>query len=552
MIYRYLRYTLTLNEPAILTMIGGDPNSSWTLPYIPGSAIRGSVARVLGDPGNDLSKMAEFKKMVLGDGVRYLNAYPRADSRRALPVPVSFRAKKDDLAYGTAEVNVVDLSAFDVEEWPDDQLVNLTEPFVTLGAAQPKRVNPKRGARIHHQRDRTKGRAWADPETGQEHGTIFAFEYIEAGQEFDGIIQVFGNAEDVCQRRIKHIKEILTGPLLIGRSRRSGYGGNATIEWRDDKDREVLGRNVVSNDITKGTEFRVLLISDYIGRNPRTGQLDPSYLVNEIERQLDGHAKVIRRRWKFGITGGFNRKWRLEVQQAPICVAGSVLVLRATRDISLEDIKLIEHEGLGERRVEGFGRVVFLKAATSSPIVIRCPAEDPHSQPTRDTRNPPEIVKFVEKRILLKAITRTIQGEAARLVKSVASPPSTNLIGRLRNVLRGEPGQALSILREWLGMEGRKEKRLKQPAMEQLDRCCIGDVSRKLKLSDWLRGLVRNDGEKENLADTLHGDVLAQRYHMISEETARQCFKELENELRVKLIDATLAALARRKRGGTS
>jgi len=548
MIYRYLPYTLTLNAPAIMTSLGGDPNSARTLPFIPGSAIRGAVARALGDPGDDAEKQESFQKLVLGGGVRYLNAYPRAGSRRSLPKPVSFRARKDSMGSGRKEeCKVLDLSAYDKEEWPDDPLVDVPEPFVTLGAARPIQAAPERGSRIHHQRDRAKGRAWVEPETEVAHGTIFTFEYLEAGQQFDGLIQVFGESEEIVQARAERIRELLGSHLLIGRSRRGGYGGNATIKWREDRDREVNGVGVIAGDIPKDTEFRVLLVSDYIGRNPQTGQLDPTYLTHEITQRLGGRAEVIRRCWKFGLTGGFNRKWRLEVPQAPVCVAGSVVVLRATAAISFEDIELIEHEGFGERRVEGFGRVVFLEHAKHS-IDVRRPAADTSSQ--RAEGKPPEMVVFAEKRIMLKEIARSIQEEAVRLGKSAKSLPSTSLIGRLRNVLRGEASQALSTLREWLAEEGSGENRLKQPAMEQLECCRIGDDNKKL--SDWLRNLVHNDNKGQTLADTLRLDVLAQRYHLVSSSTARQCIEECEDELRVRFMDATLAVLARRARGGIS
>ncbi|MCZ7664449.1 MAG: hypothetical protein M5U22_16645 [Thermoleophilia bacterium] len=39
MITRYLPCTLSLQSPAVLTSLGGDPNTSRTLPFIPGSAL---------------------------------------------------------------------------------------------------------------------------------------------------------------------------------------------------------------------------------------------------------------------------------------------------------------------------------------------------------------------------------------------------------------------------------------------------------------------------------------------------------------------------------
>ena len=545
MICRYLPYTITLKAPAILTTIGGDPNSSRTLPFIPGSAVRGAVARALGDPGNDPVKLGIFQKLILGQGARYLNAYPRVDGHRSVPMPVSFRMEKGSQEEDTCQA--FDLCAYDREEWPEESLVPVPEPFVTLGAARPKRVSAGCGSRIHHQRDRAKGRAWVDPQTGEARGTIFTFEYLEAGQEFQGMVQVFGEDESKCEARAEHIKKLLGGSLLIGRSRRGGYGGYALIKWGNPCERELRGPLVVQADIDKGAEFRVLLLSDYIGRNAETGELDPAYLVGELIQRLDNRVEVTGQYWKFGIRGSFNRKWRLEVQQAPVCAAGSVLVLKATKDIPYDDIKLLEDQGLGERRAEGFGRVAFLKAA-SKRVTLSRPSLEALSQPAKG--EPPDLVVFVEQQILLQEISRVVLEEAARLAKSATSPPSASLIGRLRNALRAEPSRGLSTLREWLGLEGDKGKHLRQPAMEQLDRCSIGNEQKKL--SHWLRDLVRNHEKSEDLSEKLHWDVLVQRYYLVSEEAARQCLERFEDELRVRFIDATLAALARRKRGGVS
>lgn len=47
---RYFPYTLTLKSPAVITALGGDPNSSSTLAYIPGAAVRGAVAKAWAIP----------------------------------------------------------------------------------------------------------------------------------------------------------------------------------------------------------------------------------------------------------------------------------------------------------------------------------------------------------------------------------------------------------------------------------------------------------------------------------------------------------------------
>jgi CRISPR-associated protein Csx10 len=546
MICRYLPYTLTLRAPAVLTTLGGDPNSSRTLAFIPGSAVRGAAARGLGDPGTDPERLSRFRTLVLDGSTRFLNAYPRVGGRRALPTPVSLRVEKTALQGAEQEVHAWDLAAFtgapEDEDggWPGVLLSPLSEPFVTVGAAQPLRVTPVRGSRIHQQRDRARGRAWKHPETEEPHGTIFVFEFLDAGQEFDGFVQIFGEDEADCNDLAASVKEALRAPILLGRSRRGGYGGDALISWGEARDREVTGQGVVAADLPAGVQFRASLTSAYIGRNPRTGQLEPSHLVEEIEERLGSRARVLRRRWSFELCGGFNRKWRLEVPQALACAAGSVLVLETTAPIPLADLLEVEHSGIGERRVEGFGRLAFLEAPRTT-VTLSVPSRTSAAPPDQ---TPPELVEFAEARILDAAVGRAIQEEAARLARSATNLPTPSLLGRLRNAMRAEPKGALGTIRTWLAHGNESTERLKRPAMDQLDRSRLDGGQR---LSDWLREMAGGDrGNK--LTTLLRLDSLVQRFHIISEETARAYLASRDAPIRARLIDRVLAALAREQR----
>ncbi|GIX46056.1 MAG: CRISPR-associated RAMP protein Csx10 [Candidatus Tectimicrobiota bacterium] len=547
MICRYLPYTLTLHAPAVLTALGGDPNSSRTLPFIPGSAIRGAAARALGDPGTDPQRLRTFRALILDGSVRFLNAYPRVAGRRALPTPVSLRVDKTAVLGPDGELEAWDLAAFagvredDENDWPEVTFSPVPEPFVTISAAQPVRVGPARGSRIHQQRDRQRGRAWKDPTTEEPHGTIFVFEFLEAGQEFDGLVQVFGEDEAACEALERQVKAALEPPILIGRSRRGGYGGDATISWAQARDREVIGQGLVGADLPAGRQFRAVLTSPYIGRDPHTGQLDPSRFAEEIVERLRGRARIVRRRWSFDLAGGFNRKWRLEIPQALACAAGSVLVLETTKPIRLADLLEVEHSGLGERRVDGFGRLTFLEAP-SQRLVLRVPSPTPVKAPAEG--EVPELVRFAEARIVDAAVERAIREEAARLARSATRIPTPSLLGRLRNAMRPEPETALATIRTWLGHDGPSETRLRRPALDQLERCRLDKGQR---LSDWLREMAATDGGQQ-LAETLRLDALVQRFHIISEATAREHLGSLELSLRARFIDNVLAALSRTKR----
>jgi len=544
----YLPFTLTLRSPAILTALGGDPNSARTLPYIPGSALRGALARALGDPGSAVTRRSQFSTLVLDGTVRFLNAYPRVAGRRALPAPASWRTDKAVPPDPAGELGVVDLAAFSGEptddgfDWPTEQLSEVADPFATLGAAQLLRVRPTLGSRAHHQRDRSRGRAWTEERDGREvpHGALFTFEFIEPGQEFEGLVQLRGGDEGTSTTLAETVKKAFGNQILFGRSRRGGYGGHATIQWGELRDREVTGQGIVDRDLDRGADFIALLASPYVGRDPVTGQLDPSRLVSELEEALGGRAEVIARRWAFERVGGFNRKWRLETPQALACAAGSVLVLRARDRIPVADLRAVEDEGLGERRVEGLGRVIFL----DRPQKLRVLRASPGTETPAPMGEAPELVRFAEERILDAAVARTIEEEAARFARDAKSLPTPALLGRLRNALRASPEAALQTLVTWLDPEAPEDERLRRPAMDQLDRCRLSDGKR---LADWLLTMARGEDDAM-LGNLLRLDMLAQRHHVVSEESARTHLRRRGPWIRARLVDATLSVLARRQR----
>ena len=547
--YRYLPYTLTLQSPAVITALGGDPNSSTTLPFIPGAAVRGAVARALGDPSADTSRQQEFQDLVLGGKVRYLNAYPSADGRRGVPVPVSYRREKDPPASG-APMKVIDLAAFDgqpagdrdtYEYWPEQQLVPLGPGFVTIGSAQPVLLYPRMSARLHHQRDRSKGRAWKDAQ-GNTHGAIFAFESLDAGQSFQGVIQVRGESDTELAQMEDRIQALLGDVILVGRSRRAGYGGTAAIQWEDGRNREIEGPGSeglrpLTGNIPQGKSFRLLFTSACIARHAATGQVDPAAVEELLGRRLGGRARVVRKRWSFEPIGGFNRKWRLELPQALAVCGGSVFLLEAVQDIAAGDLYEIENEGLGERREEGYGRVVFLDKPLRF-LSLSEPEEVTAISICND--QPPPLVSHIEERIVWANVTRSIGQKAARLVATAQNPPTNNLIGRLRTSLRGNPEKALQTLAAWLKSENDME-RLKRLAMEQLERCRIGS-------NGDLAVLIRDVMEKDKILEWVNADVLAQRCHIVSEQSAKDVLKKRSSELSVRLIDALLAALAVRNK----
>ncbi len=565
----YLHFRLRLRSPAIVSTLSGDPNSACTQPFIPGGTLRGVVAaRLLAkDVGGNTEK---FRRLVLSGDVRYLHAYPELAGDRSLPCSLSWRSQKADPRQAVdlaAFTGVVDPSvdAEDFEKiWPEEALGPAPAPFVAALASGGDRelVTPRIGSRLHLQRDRVKGRPWKDRDE-QPHGAIFAYEYLEAGQVFCGAIQVMPTAVG----DIEDIKELLdAGPILVGRSRRAGYGGEAEIEFTGPSPREYENvSDAISRDVDAGAWFRAFLVSAYVGRDPVTGQIDPGTLVRELGGRLRDIATVQRTCWNFEVVGSFNRKWRLEVPQAQAVAAGAVLVLKATSKIPLALLQAIEHEGLGERRVEGFGRVLFLEHSEEHWAIRVRSTEDRAPERSDDSRADNSLSRprgrqldFLETRIVLAAARAELDRIAELDLVEGAQRRSTNsLLGRLRTLFRRAADEqsaqnALKNLGIWCSDDDHPDV-LKKSAREKLDRCKMGEKS----LRQWLRELAGADpGEVGWSAlvkscgnpSTLTG--LTQRSYLTSPEVAEAVLHEHSALLRVYLIDAVLTAMARLNRRG--
>ena len=549
MITLFYPYTLTLKAPLLITSLEGDPNSAHSLGFIPGSAIRGAVASGLKNP-------AQVRQYILSGQVCYLNAYPTANSQRALPMPVSFRQEKydasttHDLAFYSGQPQPGEDE--DQGGWPQEQLKSLEASFLSLDQADLNIASVTMESRVHQQRDRLAGRAYTirdpqRPNVEESHGTIFTYEALEAEQEFQGIIAISGQNEEETDTLWQTIIGALGERRSLGRSRNARYGGDATITYAGSpRCYEAAGgtRLIRRNQaIQAGSPFRVFLTSDYSGRSPESGQCDPTVFKQDIVAQLSHRIEILKTRWAFRPVGGFNRKWGLQLPQTLALRAGSLLVLKAKCDIPYADLSAIEQRGLGERRTEGFGRVVFLEAPEQKCAILEGQQSDWPDEPGGPV---PPLIETMQKRIITEALERHVTKTAADLIRNVdvGHIPSPSLLGRLRVPLRkGPPG--LETLRDWLSEN--QGPRLRRPAMNQLDECRIS--GEKTSLSDWIRGILATN-DVASASKKIPGTPGMIRKTSIQQKAAEQVMQgaTLLPVIQLRLIDEVLALLARKKR----
>jgi CRISPR-associated protein Csx10 len=299
-------------------------------------------------------------------------------------------------------------------------------------------------------------------------------------------------------------------------------------------------------DVGQGKCFVMQLTSAYVGRHPETGQLDPEALPLELVEALGGQVEVERRFWGFEVLGGFNRKWRLEVPQALAVAGGAVLLLRAKAAIPAETLRQVEHEGLGERRNEGFGRVIFLAA----PIREGFEWDKIPSQPSAEAAAAPlgDEWKWLEERL----VVGVIQAELVRAAMSklrFEGEVSGSLLNRLRGLLRGQakPDSALAALDGWV----REGGQLKETAIKQLKRAALAQVSQKKTLLAWLQEAAKVQSWEGLVALCGGHDELRRRLREKRLTTAAQAQAVVEARaaaLTVFLIEAVLAEKAKSNR----
>ena len=345
-----LSYTLELLEPFLATGLEGDPNTKQSLDYVPGSVLRGAlIHRYLRQTSrSELDPEAPTnQRLFLTEATRYLNAYLlTANGERSLPTPASWlRLKGETLAKNP---KIFDC-AVDANQLPDQQLEAVGSPFCYLDDRRVYLYRPERRISVHTAREPKAGRAT------QDKGAVFQYDALAPGQKFGGVI-LTSLAADAEQ-----LKALLTqgAPLRLGGSRSAGYGlvrySDVKIvdEWHE-TDAEI-------SDLDQGEHLILTCLSPCIVRDD-FGNLCADLNVSQVAGCLGIAANSLRPELKqtrrsIATLGGFNRRWGLPLCQTQAIAAGSVFVYTTFEPIGVSRLLALQEAGIGERRIEGFGRV---------------------------------------------------------------------------------------------------------------------------------------------------------------------------------------------------
>ncbi|RUS98581.1 CRISPR-associated RAMP protein Csx10 [Dulcicalothrix desertica PCC 7102] len=486
-----ITFSLHTQQPLLATSFQGDPNSDVSYSYIPGSMLRGAIiGRYMKQ--NRLAELdlasEEVKRLFFdANSTCYLNAYLQSfDGKRTLPIPRSWFKEKDAELTDELHVDVYDFSVN--KETPLESPKFFGEGFWSKERGTVKFYKEKRRINIHNWRDRKKGRSTQtklEEETKQlqGEGEIFRYEAIDSGQTLQAVILCSSDADAKLLTNLLN----LSPDIWLGGSQSAGYGYtkitkiNYHSNWK-----EV---NIYADTSTERDFFTITLLSDLILRDeygqyaiisPSTTNQVPAPLIKEIKTILGLNIEMnpYISFTSSVVIGGFNRKWGLPLPQVPALAAGSVFVFDEF-SITPEQIQQLETQGIGERRVEGFGRIAVNWLSQPEVKVRKAKKDVALNSPQLKTDEARSLAAQMAERLLVQKIEQALQKFIART--EIKGDISNSQLSRLQIFARkalsnGDCDLVLSLINN-----------IPANAKRQFEKAEVNNTSLNFILDEWLK-----------------------------------------------------------------
>ncbi len=495
-----LVFDILLEEPLLATQINGEePNSNISQSFIPGSTIRGALA------GQYLSKSKIAAliqdeigfQLFLSGKVRYLNGY-LFWNKRLLPKPLSWFVQKGD----EGDVNI---TVYDFAIAHNDSIDRPKSPggaYVNFSSGSEWFTSPKRRVQVHNA-STTPGKKMAG------FSQVYRYDALAAEQTFQAIILA---DDDVDLKPLK--KLIDRNHFVMGGATGGGYG-----LVKINKIKEIQHWHEYSEEKASGDYDYITCLSDVILRD-ENGQT-----TTDLGETL-GIGSCTTCFQSTRVVGGFNQKWGLPLPQSLAIQAGSVFKFPKIKNAS-QKLKTFLDTGVGERTVEGYGRIAF----------------NLHTEAERKRIKPPDLIFDVDslsaesadlaQKMADRYLRTILEGKLQEVVRDNASfktLPSSTQLSRVRVAAHH------ALAQQDLGIIVTHMDSLKG-AKPDWDKAKVGHVP----LFTWIKDQTQLDQAK-----FLQLFKLGTELPEIAEQTSK-LEKPMEIEFRARLIDGVLKQAVNQK-----
>lgn len=337
-----IRYRLENCLPVVVTDLSrSHANGYAARDYIPGTAVRGMVLNAL---AQQEPEWFEAHKGALLTEACFLDAVPCPADWEPLPPLMGFYGEK-----GKETVTSVLL-----EDVAGKKRVNLGT------SCRPE------GDTIRGWSGKTGGTMRIARQNEQRKDALpFQVQYLEKGQSFTGYILL--NNRDLAPA----IGRVLRGDVWLGADRHSGFGQCRVAE---------CGALEQPGWLTYGYGPQ-----DEIGQDLYLLAMTPLGLVDQWGEPCALSEDILSEKLGVAVTiaacstalkefSGFNRTWQCRLQHQRMYDRGSLFRLHCDTPPSREAVERLQRTGLGVRRAEGFGQVLFLRPELYQGIVRKADA----------------------------------------------------------------------------------------------------------------------------------------------------------------------------------
>lgn len=333
---KYIKYVFGNKEPL---RIADDSRSQSgqmvTLRYVPGTTIRGYVV-------NQLAKQANFETVKLdlfSNKVCYLNAYISKKNQELIPSPKGFYEEKN-----SAEKKIDNIVV--KGEFEEGYKRAALGRYCYLDQNCIHYYNVETGSDL---------KIKINLEDGEKQN-VFRNEYIEPGYQFTGYIAIKEDEEAL----IASIQSVFGEEILLGNARSSGFGKCRIISCELT---DSLPYQSFMAEADQTENCYMMLLSNTSLRNQK-GEIcgfDEDILAALGEKMNVENLQIMYCATSTVTVRGYNRTWGVKIPSMVSYEQGSVFHLTYNGTLTFEKMKKLMDEGIGIRRNEGFGRILFLK-----------------------------------------------------------------------------------------------------------------------------------------------------------------------------------------------
>lgn len=337
---KYLKYIIENISPLrISDNSTSQSGQSISLKHIPGTTIRGYIINKMSE--RDTFENLE-KKILFSNKVRFLNAYLTTDKYELLPSPKGFYENKD----------------------PND---NSLKSVLRDGDTEGKK-RAGLGRYCYFEKDciyyynlETESDMRIRIGSKKEQG-IFRNECIKSGYKFTGYIAF--DDETI----LEDIKGILQEDIYLGSGRSQGLGRCSVLKT-EIVDNIPFIEYAVKNNVKE--ECYLMLISHGTMRdvNGVFCGIDLCTLEHELGVK---NLRIETASTSIVNINGYNRIYRSKTPSVPMYEQGSVFRLKFDGEIQIDKMLALMNNGIGVRRNEGFGRILFLNGYEELSIKQKC------------------------------------------------------------------------------------------------------------------------------------------------------------------------------------